>query len=134
MKNFLLILFFLFFTKFHVQAQFGVNYHQSGLSFLGVTYEFEESFLAEARFSTDVFLDDLAVEGVIAYKIHKGDNHFAYVGVGGRYAFFPAFVVPVGLAIFPFENKQFGFHIEAAPLIQRFTIFRGSWGIRYRFR
>ncbi len=43
-------------------------------------------------------------------------------------------VIPVGLNIYPFTNKKFGFHIEAAPVIGEDFILRDSWGIRYRFR
>jgi len=42
-------------------------------------------------------------------------------------------VIPVGLNIYPFENKSFGFQMEIAGLIGEVDILRGSTGIRYRF-
>jgi hypothetical protein len=42
-------------------------------------------------------------------------------------------VVPIGVNIYPFSNKNFGFHIELAPIIGWDDVLRGSWGIRYRF-
>jgi hypothetical protein len=48
---------------------------------------------------------------------------------------FGGLVIPVGLNIFPFETKSFGFHIELSPIIafDDEALLRGSWGIRYRF-
>jgi hypothetical protein len=42
-------------------------------------------------------------------------------------------VVPLGINIYPLTTKQFGFHIELAPIIGESGVLRGSWGIRYRF-
>ena len=41
-------------------------------------------------------------------------------------------VVPIGLNIYPFSSKAFGFQMELAPIIGD-DVLRGSWGIRYRF-
>jgi hypothetical protein len=58
-----------------------------------------------------------------------------FVELGGRVNSFAGAVIPLGINYFPFSKKEFGFHLEAAPLItfSDGTIFRGSFGVRYRF-
>jgi hypothetical protein len=57
-----------------------------------------------------------------------------YAGLGYRFGIFSGLVVPIGLNIYPFAKKNFGFHIEVAPILFDADILRGSLGIRYIFR
>ena len=68
--------------------------------------------------------------------IAKNEEYQFYAGIGGRVMLIPGLVIPVGINIYPFENKRFGFQAELAALISDDTgsVLRGSWGIRYRFK
>lgn len=124
------------FISIHVSfAQFGVSVHQSNLPFVGLNYEIGERFVPELRLGVDTELRSMSVEAVATYQFVNKENHEVYVGLGGRANVFPGLVIPIGAHFFPFPAKNFGFHIELAPIISDgSTIVRGSWGIRYRFR
>lgn len=117
-------------------AQIVVSYHQSSLPFVGVGYEFER-FMPELRVSTDVYTSDFSAEVVLPYKFLRKEDYYLDAGLGLRAGDFDGLVVPVGLSVFPFEKKQFGFHTEVA-LLGSFggelnPVLRGSWGIMFRF-
>jgi membrane protein CcdC involved in cytochrome C biogenesis len=116
-------------------SQTTVTFHQSNLPFLGVNHQFGERFIPEFRVGTDQYLDDISVELVANYIFKQTDRFEFYGGVGPRIGSFASVVIPVGLNIYPFEQKDFGFHIEGTPMINfnAGSIFRGSFGIRYRF-
>jgi len=115
-------------------GQFGVNFHQSNLPFAGINYEFAERFRPEVRIGTDNYFEDLSVEGIFTYDILNKDNYEFYGGLGARAEDFTGLVIPIGLNFYPFSTKNFGFHIELAPILGDENILRGSWGIRYRFK
>lgn len=116
-------------------AQTTVTFHQSNLPFIGVNYKFGERFIPELRVGTDQFFEDISLELAGNYILKETERYEFYGGLGARVGFFEGIVVPVGLNIYPFEEKDFGFHIEAAPIIgfSDSSLFRGSFGIRYRF-
>lgn len=114
-------------------GQLGVSYHQSNLPFVGINYEIGDRFVPEVRVGTDYFLSDLSFEAVVNYKFITREDYDFYAGLGGRVAGFSGVVVPVGFNFYPFAEKNFGFHIEVAPIIGESNLVRGSWGIRYRF-
>ena len=132
MKKILLIIFFGLFslTAF---TQTTITFHQSNLPFLGVNYQFGEKFIPELRVGTDQYLEDLSVELAANYIFKATDRYEFYAGVGGRVGSFAGVVIPVGLNIYPFEEKDFGLHIEGAGIVGESSLFRGSFGIRYRF-
>lgn len=120
-------------------AQFGVSFHQTNYSFVGFNYEVAGRFLPELRFGMNNHLDNMSVEAVATYQfIDKGEVE-VYAGLGGRInhndRHNAGLVAPIGVHVFPFTTKNFGFHLEVTPIISEGTPFvRGSWGIRYRFR
>ncbi|MEB2773989.1 hypothetical protein SYJ56_01640 [Algoriphagus sp. D3-2-R+10] len=117
-------------------SQTTITFHQSNLPFIGVNYQFGERFIPEFRVGTDAYFSNLSAELVANYIFKKTDRFEFYGGVGPRVGSFSGIVVPVGLNIYPFEQKDFGFHIEGAPIIvldNDNSIFRGSFGLRYRF-
>lgn len=64
----------------------------------------------------------------------KKENFSLYAALGYFYDDFGSASIPLGLLVFPFENKNVGFHLEATPLLgEGIDLLRGSWGIRYRF-
>lgn len=132
MKKFILLAFFGLISTVSF-AQWTVSYHQSNLPFLGVNKQIGEKWLPEFRVGTDNFIDDVSLEMVVNHIFYKNERIDFYGGIGGRVQSFAGLVIPVGLNIYPFEQKDFGFHIEAAGLVGEQSLFRGSFGIRYRF-
>jgi hypothetical protein len=114
-------------------AQFGVGIHQSNLPFAAFSYEIKDRFRPELRVGTDNYFDALSVEAIVSYDIiNKADFEF-YAAVGYRSEDFQGLTLPVGINVYPFEAKKFGFHIELTPILGEESLLRGSWGIRYRF-
>lgn len=117
-----------------VLGQIGVSFHQSNLPFAGINYEIRNKLRAELRIGTDNYFENTSVEGVLTYDFIKNEDYEFYAGLGIRSNGFTGLVIPVGLNIYPLTTKQFGFHIELAPIVDESSILRGSWGIRYRFK
>lgn len=118
----------LFLIFANVNAQFTVAYHQSNLPFAAFSYHFNK-FYPELRVGMDSSSPYFEV-GAGFKAIQKEDYEF-YFGIG--YGFNGTWLaIPVGLNIYPFENKNFGFQMEVSPLLMD-TGVRGSLGIRYRF-
>ena len=117
-----------------VFAQFGVSFHQSKLSFVGFNYEFIERVRPELRIGADSYFEEISIEVVGTYDIiNKADYEF-YAGLGARFNLYDGIVIPIGLNIFPFSSKNFGFQMELSPIVfGDDDLLRGSWGIRYRF-
>jgi hypothetical protein len=117
-------------------GQFGVSFHHSGLPFIGANFEIGDRLRPELRIGTDAFFEDLSGEIVVMYDILDKDDYEFYLGAGVRANGFTGLVIPIGLNFYPFEEKKFGFHIEAAPVFveNNSNLLRGSLGIRYRFR
>ena len=132
MKKLILLAFFGLISRVSF-AQWTVSYHQSNLPFLGVNKQLGETWLPEFRVGTDQYFEDLSVELAANYILKKTDRYDFYAGLGGRVGGYTGIVIPVGLNIYPFEQKDFGFHIEAAGIVGELSLFRGSFGIRYRF-
>lgn len=115
-------------------SQVFMSYHQSNIPFAGIGYDFKR-FAPELRVSTNVFVDDISAEFVLPYKVISREDYYVDAGLGVRANVFRGLVLPVGVSAFPFQHKGLGFHAELA-LISDFessAIFRGSWGIMYRF-
>ncbi|MBN7814408.1 hypothetical protein [Algoriphagus pacificus] len=134
MKKLLIIAFFGLISV-SSYSQTTITFHQSNLPFLGVNYQFGEKFIPEFRVGTDTFFETMSAELVANYIFTKTDRFEFYGGAGLRVGAFDGVVVPIGLNIYPFEQKDFGFHIEGAPTVafDDGSLFRGSFGIRYRF-
>lgn len=127
---------FLCFSATSLRAQFGVSYHTSPLSFIGVNYEAGNKLLTELRISTNQYLSDLGLEAIAALKIGRRAEADPYIGIGFRYdpeGLGVGLVVPLGMNVYPFPKRNIGFHLEIAPIAGDDIVIRGSWGIRYRF-
>jgi hypothetical protein len=130
--SFLLI----FFLSTNAFAQLGLSFHQSNLPFAGVSYGIGERFLPELRLGTDNFFEDTSLELVVNYVFVQQESLQAYGGLGVRAQIFEGLLIPLGINVYPFEEKKFGFHMELAGLFgdgEGGGLLRGSWGIRYRF-
>ena len=123
------------FLGFSVNAQFGISYHQSAIPFIGFNYTINERLMPELRLGTNLNFDYIPIEGVFTYNFVHEEEYRLYAGLGFYYySGQGAASFPVGVQIYPFEKKRFGFHIEATPLLgEGIRALRGSWGIRYQF-
>jgi hypothetical protein len=130
MKNLTIIFLFVSNIAF---AQFGVSAHQSEISFVGFNYEFSDHLRPKLRIGTDNYFENLSIELMATYDILNKEDYEFYAGAG--FNLLEGMVIPVGLNIFPFQSKKFGYHIELSPIISfdDSSLLRGSWGIRYRF-
>ncbi len=129
--SFIILLFGFFFQS---QAQFGISYHQSNIPSGGINLELNDRFIPELRFGTDAYFEDVSIEALFNIIFKSDEIIDVYTGIGGRVNQFPGLVVPIGINIYPFEDKKFGFHMELAGITDgESTILRGSLGIRYRF-
>ena len=115
-------------------SQVAVSFHQSNLPFVGVSYDINERLRPELRIEVGSYLTDVPLELVLIYDIVSNEDYEFCVGLGGRTQEYNGLVVPLGVNIYPFENKSFGFMVELAPILGENDILRGSWGIRYRFK
>ncbi|MGM0943943.1 MAG: hypothetical protein ACQEW9_02095 [Bacteroidota bacterium] len=116
-------------------SQTTVSYHQSNLPFVGINTQLGERWMPELRIGTDNFVENLSLEVVGNYMVKSDEDKQIYLGLGGRLNLFEGVVVPLGINYYPFDKKDFGFHMEAAPIItfNNGALFRASFGIRYRF-
>ncbi|MBN3581537.1 hypothetical protein JYB64_04010 [Algoriphagus aestuarii] len=131
-KSFLVICFCLLSSL--TFAQWTVSYHQSSfLPFVGVNKQFGERFIPEFRLGTNDFLSDFDVELVANLILAKKESFEFYGGIGPHIGDIDGVVIPIGLNVYPFAKKDFGFQMEIAPMIGSFDWLRGSIGIRYRF-
>ena len=130
-KYFLLVVFAM--AGLSAYAQFGVSYHQSSIPNLGFNYEYQNRYFAEFRFGPNQYFEHLALELTANYIFLNTEEYDFYGGIGGRTTQLSGLVIPAGINIYPFDNKNFGFHLEAAAMLGETSVLRGSWGIRYRF-
>lgn len=131
-KN-LLFLVICFFTGVNSFGQLAVGYHQSNLPFIAVSYDIDQRFTPELRLGADTFIENLSIEAVLNYTFIEKEDYDFYGGLGYRINNYQGLVIPIGLNFYPFSEKKFGFHIEAAPILLDANILRGSFGIHYRF-
>ncbi|MEQ9439640.1 MAG: hypothetical protein RIG62_11360, partial [Cyclobacteriaceae bacterium] len=116
MKKAFLIFLFCFLYQF-CHAQFGASIHQSNLPFVGLSYEIKERLLPELRIGTDNYFDDTSLELALTFIFMRDEIVNAYAGLGARIQILEGAVVPIGMNIYPFEKKNFGFQMELAGLV-----------------
>ncbi|MCU0441224.1 MAG: hypothetical protein MUE96_02410 [Bacteroidia bacterium] len=130
------------------KAQLGTTFYQSpGFLTAGLMYEYNNFVRPEIRIGSTIgsFSSTNVFELLVNIDIvNKADYEF-YAGAGLIAAGFNertginqailALSVPVGFNIYPFENKQFGLHIDVSTFVFNETFdFLPRWGIRYKFR
>lgn len=143
----IIIIIIMFTTPSIAFGQFGINYNQSKLPFVGLSFEIKDRFKPEVRLGTDNYFENITIESILSYDIINNDEYEFYGGFGVRIlnsntipepleslGFVPDFVISMGFIFYPLASKNFGFQMELAPLIGVSNILRGSLGIRYRFR
>ncbi len=129
--GFLLVLVTLsFFQSF---AQIGVNFNTGAYHFAAVNYEIKGRLVPELRIYAVSY--ELALAPVVMYHfVNKQDIEF-YSGLGIGLTSSDPFgvLIPIGLNLYPFENKKFGFQGELSPILGEANAVGVSLGIRYRF-
>jgi hypothetical protein len=124
---------------FQSKAQLGATFNQSTyLSSVGVMYEFNDRIRPELRLGLNenfVWFESNTAEFAINYDIINKVDYEFYSGIAFLYAdnMGQGLMIPLGLNIYPFENKQFGFNIEGATLFDGMITFIPRWGFRYKF-
>lgn len=107
---------------------------------MGISYEIKDRIRPELRIGTDVLIENGSLELSMMYDIKDTEAFEIYAGVGGRLIILEGLLIPIGANFYPFAQRQFGFHIEVAPIFLTDDgfgtgeVIRGSWGIRYRFK
>jgi len=115
-------------------AQIGTSLQYSNISFFGINYEIKDRFKPEFRLGTDAYFEDVSVEIIATYDILDKEDYELYAGIGGRFVSFAGFVLPVGIYLHPFQEKNFGFVFEVAPVFGADSnLLRGSLGFSYKF-
>jgi hypothetical protein len=132
MKKLLLLLIFVAYGTI-AQAQWTTAFHVSNRPFVGVNKQLGKKWLPEFRVDVDNSFEYTGLELVVNHLFIENETYQFYGGFGVRVNYFSGLVIPVGLNIYPFENKNFGFQMEVAGVIGEVDILRGSTGIRYRF-
>lgn len=89
------------------RAQLNVAYHQSGLPFASISYDFGR-FHPDFRVGTDAFTSSLDPELTLNYKFVNKEDYYVYSGLGARTNNASGIVVPAGVVVFPFAKKRLG--------------------------
>lgn len=146
MKKLLFLSFFLMglISIANAQVSVGINFQTSD-TFITVGTDADKEFFGEARLG---LAHDLGLELMGGYNFLRKSDVNAYVGAGlgilGNHHHHKHdhhhndlhLAIPVGILVKPFDNKQFGFLIEAAPVFanDHGNYLRGGIGVKYTFR
>ncbi len=134
LKKIVLLLLLLIGAKTMSFAQLGVDFQFSGIPFIGFNYEIKDRYKPELRLGTDNYFEDVSVEIIATYDILNKENYELYAGLGGHFISLSGLVIPVGLYMHPFQDKNFGFVFEVAPVFGDISnLLRGSFGFSYKF-
>ncbi len=140
MRNIIKSFFFLVCLSFaaNVHAQFsgGLYTDASHLKF-ALGYNINDKFWADAKFYPGFELYEFTPEITMHYNFIRKPKHEVYTGIGFFVNEIYAVVVPIGIAIRPFESlKNFSFDLEVKPLYDENGYFYliGAVGCRYIIR
>ncbi len=113
-----------------VTASFYFNANNSKFA---VGYEFTDRFWADLRIYSGSLMEDITPELVLAYNFLQKDKYETYAGLGLSIQHFEGVVIPIGLAVKPFESlENLSFNIEFTPLIgDHGMLLRSYLGVRY---
>ena len=120
-------------TYSQISASFYTN---SSNSKFAVGYNFNEKLWTDLRIYSGTNIDNITPELVLNYNFINKNNYDLYAGAGMIFNNINGFVLPVGVAVKPFDNfKNLSFNIEFTPLYEmddRDLYIRGFLGIRYK--
>lgn len=137
-RNFIVFFCILTFST-KANAQISTSFYTNdSYSKFAVGYNFTEKLWGDLRIYSETSIDNITPEMVLNYNLITKNSYDFYSGVGITLNNINGVVIPVGVAIKPFENlKELSFNIEFTPLYEvdhRNLFIRGFLGIRYRLK
>ncbi len=136
MKKWFYSLVFFFILSSQAFSQLTASFFQNEtFAKIGIGYEFNEKIWADMRIYSGTNVDNFTPEIVVNYNFLRKENYDAYLGLGVTLNNINGVVLPLGVAIKPFENlKNLSLNIEFSPLYEidfDDLFIRGFVGIRY---
>jgi hypothetical protein len=118
-----------------VSTSFYVNESNSKIA---IGYQFNDKLWSDLRIYSGTTIDNFTPEIVLNYNFLRKENYETYFGAGAILNNIYGIVIPIGIAIKPFENlKNLSINIEFNPLYEidlDDVFFRGFIGIRYKLK
>jgi hypothetical protein len=118
-----------------VSTSFYVNESNSKIA---IGYQFNDKLWSDLRIYSGTTIDNFTPEIVLNYNFLRKENYETYFGAGAILNNINGIVIPIGIAIKPFENlKNLSINIEFNPLYEidlDDVFFRGFIGIRYKLK
>lgn len=87
-------------------SQIGISYHQSYLSFAGVSYQLGERFNPEFRVGANTLLYNISPELVVNYQFIKKTEYQVYAGLGEDYKLMKALSFQSVLTFTPLKTSD----------------------------
>jgi hypothetical protein len=113
-------------------------YTNEANSKIAIGYQFNEKLWSDLRVYSGTNIDNFTPEIVVNYNYLRKENYETYFGAGVILNSINGVVIPIGIAIKPFENlKNLSLNIEFNPLYEidlNDLFIRGFIGIRYKLR
>ena len=113
-------------------------YANDSNSKFAVGYQFNDKLWSDLRIYSGTNIVNLTPEIVLNYNYLRKENYETYFGAGVILNNINGVVIPIGIAIIPFENlKNISINIEINPLYEidlNDLFIRGFIGIRYKLK
>jgi len=113
-------------------------YANESNSKVAIGYQFNDKLWTDLRIYSGTSIDNLTPEIVLNYNYLRTENYETYVGAGLILNNINGIVIPIGIAIKPFENlKNLSLNIEFNPVYEfdlNDLFIRGFIGIRYKLK
>jgi hypothetical protein len=105
---------------------------------LAIGYEFNDKLWTDLRIYSGTNTENFTPEIVLNYNFVRKENYDTYFGGGVIINNINGLVIPIGVAVKPFENlKNLSFNIEFNPLYEmnfNDLFIRGFIGMRYKLK
>ena len=113
-------------------------YMNESNSKVAIGYEFNNKLWTDLRIYSGTNIKNFTPEIVLNYNFVRKENYETYIGGGVILNNINGVVIPIGIAVRPFENlKNLSFNIEFNPLYEidfNDLFIRGFIGIRYKLK
>jgi len=113
-------------------------YANESNSKVAIGYQFNDKLWSDLRIYSGTNIDNFTPELVLNYNYLRKENYETYFGAGLILNNINGIVIPIGIAIKPFENlKNLSLNIEFNPLYEidlNDLFIRGFIGIRYKLK
>ena len=113
-------------------------YMNESNSKVAIGYEFNDKLWTDLRIYSGTNIENFTPEIVLNYNFVRKENYETYIGGGVILNNINGVVIPIGIAVRPFENlKNLSFNIEFNPLYEidfNDLFIRGFIGIRYKLK